>query len=68
MRMRRRGVLGLGAAPGTAWAVRAHAQPSARVVRFIPAADLTVLDPLLTTTYTGARLCCTDRRCSRNAS
>ncbi len=51
--MRRRSLLRSGTAGLAAAALpgMARAQAPARLVRFVPAADLTVLDPLLTTTY-----------------
>ncbi len=51
--MRRRSLLTSGTAGLAAAALpgMARAQAPARLVRFVPAADLTVLDPLLTTTY-----------------
>jgi peptide/nickel transport system substrate-binding protein len=51
--MRRRSVLTLSAAglSGLPLPRPARAQAAARLVRFVPASDLAVLDPLLTTTY-----------------
>ncbi len=50
--MNRRDLLGLAAALGAPALSRpASAQPGTRALRFIPASDLAILDPLLTTTY-----------------
>ncbi len=50
--MNRRDFLGLAAALGAPALSRpASAQPGTRALRFIPASDLAILDPLLTTTY-----------------